>query len=52
MSVKVKIYFEPRDLWIGVYWDRKGSILTHVYVCLVPCLPIRFTWRHERKAGA
>lgn len=40
------IIFEPRDLWIGIYWTRKASWLW-IYVCLVPCLPLRLVlkWR-------
>lgn len=29
--------FEPRDLWVGVFWDRRDDGL-HVYVCLFPTL--------------
>ncbi len=29
--------FEPRDLWVGVFWDQRPNGL-HVYVCVVPCL--------------
>ena len=36
--------FEPHDLWLGAYWrlGREGPhrVLT-VYVCLLPCLPLR-----------
>ena len=44
-GVSVSLLFEKRDLWVGVYWDHRrwvtgGSTLT-VYVCLVPCLPVR-----------
>lgn len=41
-------YWEPRDVWLGVYWnrERRGRMWrTDVYVCLVPCFPIRMTWR-------
>lgn len=47
-------YWEPRDLWIGAYWDHdifkvKGEKHTAyetltIYVCLVPCFPIRVFW--------
>ncbi|HEX5347829.1 MAG TPA: hypothetical protein VFW64_12145 [Pseudonocardiaceae bacterium] len=36
----MKIYFEPRDWWIGYY--RGG---THHYACLLPTLVIR--WRRR-----
>jgi hypothetical protein len=40
--------FEPRDLWVGVYWTRvpRGSYYrahTKVYVCLLPTLPVEIT---------
>ena len=44
----VRVLWEPRDLWIGIYWnhERHNGFITEtldIYVCLVPCLPIRFT---------
>ncbi len=45
---------EPRDLWIGVFWDvDREQILTHsltVYVCPLPmlCIKLRFTWFTEK----
>jgi hypothetical protein len=47
----VRIFFEPRDIWIGVYWNfmpkTKGAFISHrdIYVCLIPCLPIQFMYR-------
>jgi len=41
--MRVRVYFERRDLWIGVYIDRN-----HVYVCLLPTLVIRFDRRRHR----
>jgi hypothetical protein len=42
-----RMYWEIRDLWVGCYWgfDRRGRMwkLT-VYLCLIPCLPLRLTW--------
>lgn len=39
-----EIKFEPRDLWVGVYWrsERKLTPFLHVwiYICIVPMLPI------------
>lgn len=43
----LQLLFEPRDLWVGIYWNRNhvvwGSVI-EVYICLVPMLPIRFAW--------
>lgn len=50
----VKLKFEPRDLWVGVYWDFERYIWNpdqtehwwlDVYVCLIPTLPLRLGWR-------
>lgn len=56
--MKVSIKFEPRDLWIGAYWtgdlrdfdNEKLVETTHwkVYVCLVPCLPVIFSFSTEK----
>lgn len=46
-SFDVTIYFEPRDLWVGLYWNLtrgSGANELNVYVCLLPCLPIRLRW--------
>lgn len=43
----VALLFEPRDLWLGVFWDLKsgkGGYTTCIYLCLLPCLPLRFSW--------
>lgn len=42
----VLVGFEPRDLWIGVYWNREkpGGFVVDVldiYVCIVPTLVLR-----------
>ena len=39
--MKITIYFEPRDAWVGLYWNTIGNDL-FIYVCLVPFFPIRF----------
>lgn len=43
--VVFRFEFEPRDLWLGVYWNWQVLPLADVldvYVCLLPTLPIRF----------
>jgi hypothetical protein len=38
------LIFEPRDIWIGLYVAPRA-----VYVCLVPCLPVK--WERRRRRG-
>ncbi len=55
----MKIQFDPRDLWIGVYWKRTSRVTTlnsdsdcyTVYLCLVPCFPIIFSLRRKIPAA-
>ncbi len=35
------IRFEPRDIWVGLFWDRREDG-THFYLCLVPCIVIHW----------
>lgn len=47
LSTKIKFYFEPRDLWVGLYWDRipkegpKDIQTIAFYICLLPTLVIK-----------
>jgi len=55
---KITIKFEPRDLWVGVYWDYyvhpksaftfEQLVTLDIYVCLLPMIPIRFRWEREK----
>lgn len=44
--------WEPRDIWVGIYWTydgkhRNGETLYNfykVFLCILPCLPIKFQW--------
>lgn len=44
--MKVKIYFEPRDAWVGVFWDRRPNLT--VWICVIPFVPIRLTFEGRR----
>lgn len=33
-------FFEPRDIWVGLYWKRYPCA-AEFYVCVVPLFPIR-----------
>lgn len=35
---RVQIKWEPRDVWIGCFWDPKPAL--KVYVCLIPCVVV------------
>lgn len=39
--------FEPRDIWVGVYWKRFPAALD-VYVCLLPMLPLNIYCQNMR----
>lgn len=40
-KLSVKLLWEIRDLWIGVYWTRGGRDHLFIYICILPMLPIR-----------
>lgn len=45
--LNIRLEFKVQDLWVGAYWnvERYGSAaVLHVWVCLLPCLPIHITW--------
>lgn len=49
--MRIQLKFEPRDLWIGAYWNLTKSIESlyrrlDIYICIVPTLPIHlcFEW--------
>lgn len=47
--MKITIEFEKHDLWIGLYWRYDEQYrLGHIYICLLPCLPIHITWENEK----
>jgi hypothetical protein len=35
------VKFEPRDVWIGWFWDRR-EYGTHHYVCVIPMIVIHW----------
>lgn len=50
----LRVEWEPRDLWVGLYvtweyWHRSRRL--HWYLCLVPCLPLHFAGRRRRYEG-
>jgi hypothetical protein len=48
-----ELLFEPRDLWIGMFWDRRfedGILVQHVYLG-VPFFVLHFSWYLENYPG-
>lgn len=46
---QITVKFEPRDLWIGVFWKLHRSIESkfkrlELYICIVPMFPIYITF--------
>jgi hypothetical protein len=44
--------FKPADCWIGVFWSRgedEPPSLLHVWVCLLPMLPLHLVYQIGRK---
>lgn len=48
---RIELKFEPRDLWIGVYWNRHWYAL-EVYICIVPLLPLKVVFPGLRRNRA
>jgi hypothetical protein len=42
-----RLEFKPADLWIGAYWTWVGwrYPVLHVWICLVPMLPLHLVIR-------
>ncbi len=38
------LFVEPRDIWVGVYWNMSCDWILDIYVCILPFLPIRFNF--------
>lgn len=34
--------FEPRDLWVGLFWQRT-EVAFHLYICVIPLVPLHIT---------
>jgi len=40
--VKAKLFFEKRDMWVGVFWTQNYPWLD-IYICVLPCFPLRLS---------
>ena len=42
MKWRIRLKFEPRDIWVGLFWDRAYDGL-HLYVCLLPMIVVHIS---------
>lgn len=40
-KLSVSLVFEPRDIWMGLYWNKPSQRECAAWMCLIPCFPIR-----------
>ncbi len=40
--IYMRFHFEPRDIWIGIFW-RHTEIALHFYICVLPLIPFHIT---------
>lgn len=45
--VILRLEFKIQDMWIGVFWDLRGSDF-HLWMCLVPCFPLHLVVREVK----
>lgn len=43
----VQFQWEPRDVWVGLFW-RRTEIALHLYICLLPFVPLHITIARPR----
>lgn len=45
----VRLEFKAADTWVGFYWSDNDFLYQyiHVWVCIVPMLPIHFLWERR-----
>ncbi len=48
----INIEFKLQDMWVGAYWRYDTAYqLTHLWICILPCLPIHITWEKGEGNG-
>lgn len=40
-KLSLSLCFVPRDAWIGAFWKRVSIFEWCMWVCLIPCFPLR-----------
>lgn len=41
--VRARLYFEPRDIWVGLFWDVRDGQL-NIWLCVVPLFPLQLVF--------
>ena len=46
--IKAQFQWEPRDIWVGLFWRVRLSELErwkflHLYICVIPFVPLHVT---------
>lgn len=50
-SLSACTIWEPRDLWVGAYWDASEYASLFLYICIIPCLPLRLHFKKSYGVG-
>ena len=38
-TIQMRLFIEPRDIWIGLYWKRYPRAID-LYFCVLPCVSL------------
>jgi hypothetical protein len=49
---RLEIVLEPRDAWVGLFWSIDRSRLLHLYLCVVPFVPVHLTIGRQADVSA
>lgn len=46
--MKARMGWKLQDVWVGVYWEKHltgwTTVTWHVWICLLPCVPLHLWW--------
>ena len=51
VGIDLELKFEPRDLWVGLFWDRKPDGF-HVFFCPVPTVAFHLAFLYPTHEDA
>lgn len=50
-QLRVRLEFKPQDCWVGAYWETRYPGSAHVWICLLPMLPLHIMIRREEASA-